>query len=167
MLERAGFHESFKLSMLAALGRTVSLEVDAQIANSVGERHRVATFMADQFFQSMSRSIRNQIVASTVLANDLEIWSHEERAKTAAAFMTYENEETIGLYNLCVLSSLRSRGIGRALVNGLLARSRDANKLLTLQSHESLDGWYEALGFERIGILRAMALSDEHLAIMG
>ena len=153
LLQRADYALGYELSIMACEGQDVRENQGLVQAGSIGERHEVATFMINQFFGRSERFIRNQIIASTVLADDLELWMLRDPQGINGACMLCEDEHSIGLYNLCVRLNARGKGLGQSIVETTLKRARRKSKILTLQCHPEIEGWYERFSFERLGFV--------------
>lgn len=165
LLVRAGFKAEFSLDILAASGKAPHRTTTIHRAETIGDRHRMVEFMATQFFTRCDRATRNQLIASTTLADDLDIWA-VENAEIFASFMTFADDATIGLYNLCVASHHRGRGVGGDVVCTFLARCEAAGKIATLQCRSEITGWYTRFGFEKLGIVQGFSHSSHDAVII-
>ncbi|MBR1798148.1 MAG: ribosomal protein S18-alanine N-acetyltransferase [Clostridiales bacterium] len=97
---------------------------------------------------------------------DLEALVNDEDKMLLVA--SYENDEVIGyidayiitfeaeLGNICILPEYRGKGVGRALINGLMERLRSKGaEVVFLEveaGNETAVGLYESIGFERYNI---------------
>ncbi|MFJ9520458.1 GNAT family N-acetyltransferase [Kitasatospora sp. NPDC101801] len=79
-------------------------------------------------------------------------WLGRVDGEPAAACMTYDNEETVGVYWVAVLPEYRSKGLGRAVLSAaLLAQPGRVTTLVATQLGEPL---YRQLGFLEQGVTR-------------
>jgi len=86
-----------------------------------------------------------------------EFWAaFDDRGATAAATLV-SAAGVIGLYNLCVRSDLRNRGIGSEVVLQMIGEARSRGKTLMLQCEPTLARWYGRLGMVPIARTRALA----------
>jgi GNAT superfamily N-acetyltransferase len=157
IMRRAGFQVSFRLVQMISEPREVSKTIELGAALEVDERMRLSAFMIDQFFSRQHTSFRRVVSQATADAN-LELYGYYESEEIAGAMMVCATEDCLGVYNLCVRSAKRSRGIGSKMVQWALAQGFEAGKQLTLQCDETLAPWYEALGFERVGVVTVYSL---------
>jgi len=167
LLVRAGFRKSYGLRQLAAEPGPVGEGVPMEKAESMEQRRDIATFMASLFFGRHSSNFRRRVAEATMAATELDLYSIRPRDETIAAVMVAEDEQIVGLFNLCVKTHAQGRGWGKAIVAEVMRKAFEKNKPVTLQCDELLSPWYESLGFRRIGSVDVYALPDERrVAIM-
>ncbi|BCY10651.1 GNAT family N-acetyltransferase [Actinoplanes sp. L3-i22] len=77
-----------------------------------------------------------------------KVWLAYSEGEPAAAAYTYDDGAAVGLYWLATLAEFRSRGLGRALMNGVFAAHPD--QVCTLTATEAGRPLYESLGFRTV-----------------
>lgn len=132
---------------------------DLEVANA--DRDAIARFMAHQFFRNLTREFREEIATATSSAHDLELaaFCRSGAARIVGALMLGRSPQMIGLYNLCVDSGERNRGIGRRMVRWASEKARSEERLLTLQCDPSLVPWYRDQGFRELVDLHVWSAS--------
>jgi predicted N-acetyltransferase YhbS len=75
--------------------------------------------------------------------------------------MLVEDGSSVGLFNLCVRPELRRKGLGAKLVRAVQAAASATGKPVVLQCEPDLAPWYKTLGFEPVGTVEALTLSQE------
>jgi len=151
LLERAGFQRSFELIQMIAEDPEPGPPIEMRPARSSGERLAVAKFMCEQFFSLQNYSLRKRIAGATAAAEGLDLFDLTERGQPVAAVMLGHGGGVLGVYNLCVASARRGRGIGRAVLDWTLTVARETNRAVTLQCDPLLEGWYRYRGFTVVG----------------
>lgn len=160
LLERAGFRMTYRLVQMAAAPEEIaSPALDLRSPESEEERTAIARFMADQFFSRQSTQFRGKVADATATAEGLELFELWDRRERAAAMMLCHTGDAVGVYNLCVASAFRGRGVGRALVRW--ARARAAGLPVALQCDGRLESWYRSLGFSSLGTVDVFCLSRD------
>lgn len=158
-LTAEGFVRIYVLLQLAATG----VEGDSEMAEATTStmRHRIAAFMAQQFFGMQPAEVQASIAAATASAVDLSLFvskQEEFNQGIAAGVMLNQGEEVLGLYNLCVSNEKRRTGYGSALVRKVLARAYEKKIPVVLQCDSKLVGWYNRFGFDPVGSVAVYAL---------
>lgn len=182
VLERAGFREAGRLALLfrevspsdaksstdpqRALFRVERPgELGVVEAGSFEERLQICRFMAAQFFGRQTSTLRESIAVATAGA-PVDLYRFAGPRILAAA-MGVRTEGQLGIYNLCVDSSLRERGYGSQLLERMVQYAREEGRNLNLQCDPSLEPWYEKRGFGSQGTILVMGLERKpHHAIM-
>ncbi len=138
---------------------SVMVEESAPVAHPLPEleladadRAAIARFMAHQFFRNMSREFRDEIATATTNADALELVAFQRPGakRIIGALMFGRSAEMIGLYNLCVDSSERDRGVGRRMMRWVSERALAEGRRLTLQCDPSLVPWYRDQGLREL-----------------
>lgn len=167
ILVRAGFHRTYSLQQMYWTPRPVQDGVELRLATTLADRQSIAMFMANQFFGRHSASFRRRVADSTSGAVELELYGVYNRFDLVAAVMLVEDDQVLGLFNLCVKSNLQNRGWGRKVVAEAQRRAYEVGKYVSLQCDETLRTWYEAQGFESCDWVDVYGLSDKRrLAII-
>ena len=153
LLERAGLYCSSQLVQMHWQGvcETPESQLGIHKASSGSKRVQIATFMADQFFGKQSSSFRAGVIQATSSADKLDLYEVVHNGNTIAAFMLCDHPNSIGLYNLCLQSSLRHRGWGSKIVERIQHLAFLLEKPIVLQCEERLRPWYEAKSFAEVG----------------
>lgn len=159
-LLESGFEIRQELVGMASTASPEPPELPARAVIDHEERRAVASFMASQFFWRMPREAREAIAAATA-AGAHTLWSVGEPADPEAAVMLVEQPESVGLFNLCVRPERRRTGLGSEVVKAVQAAASSLGRPVVLQCEEELVGWYRRLGFEAVGTVKALSLSDD------
>lgn len=122
------------------------------------ERSLVTGFMAEQFFWRLPTDARSAIATATA-ASRHQILKIGGAKEPQAAVMLVPVAGSIGLYNLCVRPELRSRGTGKSIVESIKSSAALSGTKVVLQCEGTLAPWYESLGFETVGWVRAYTFS--------
>lgn len=81
-----------------------------------------------------------------------------ETARMAAAIVLHCRPKMIRIYSVAVLPAFRRAGVGRQLVDGVIADARAAGKSYVGLEADRRDGrlvrWYESFGFKVSGVLK-------------
>lgn len=144
---RGGFLYRHRLAMLAWEGDAP--ETFATLRQTTN-REETAQFMVNQFFRTSATEMKEAIVASTVRSGHA-LWYAGAGGAAVGAVMTVATPGVLGLYNLCVDAAHRGLGTGSAIVRAVQAMAAAEKRNVVLQCDESLVGWYERLGFKRLG----------------
>ncbi|MBI1756247.1 MAG: GNAT family N-acetyltransferase [Fimbriimonas ginsengisoli] len=160
-LELAGFKVRTRLVQMAWEPEEFAPVVQRPLAHPEG-RQEIAHFMAWQFFGNQTADYRARLAETIVNARDLELVSFfHGRELAAAAMLSCSPEEILGVYNLCVKSSLRGRGWGRDLMLAIEAMAWQKHQTVILQCDASLKQWYAQVGFTQIGGVDIWGLPHE------
>lgn len=159
LLERQGFRGTYRLIHMADTPSDPGPYVELARAETLAERQKVATFMGTQFFTRQATTTRQRIAAATAMATGLELYELVERKHRVGALMLSRTQNAIGLYNLCIAAARRGKGLGRAVVAWARATGAAEGKSVCLQCDARLAGWYEHLGFRRVGIVDVYSLA--------
>ena len=114
--------------------------------------------MAEQFFWRLPTDAREAIATATA-ASRHRILKLGEAQEPEAAVMLVPAAGSIGLYNLCVRPELRGRGTGKSIVETIMSGSAQNGTKIVLQCEGTLAPWYQILGFETVGWVRAYTFS--------
>lgn len=155
-LLRHGFVPRQSLAQMAWHGEATSCGPDWRLATGPEDRQAVAAFMAAQFFWRSPEASRTAIAGSTERSG-LDLWGLWRTDGLAAAAMTVQTDDALGLYNLCVRDDLRRRGIGESLV--VAVKSLSMGRPVVLQCEPALAPWYERQGFATFSFLDAFSLT--------
>ena len=115
----------------------------------------VASFMVEHFFWGSSKPLKTEL-ASTVASVDTlkqRFYAAKEGENLVAAGTLVLTDNAVGVYNICVRTDRRRRGIGSEIVRQLSAIAVKEGKQVVLQCDPSLVSWYRKLGYEAIGKL--------------
>lgn len=159
LLERQGFRIAYRLVQMADTPSDPGPYVELARSETLAERQKVATFMGTQFFTRQATTTRQRIATATAHASGLELYELVERKHRVGAVMLSRTENAIGLYNLCIAAARRGKGLGRAVVAWARAAGAAEGKSVCLQCDARLAGWYEHLGFRRVGIVDVYSLA--------
>lgn len=141
---------------------SVMIEESAPVAHPLPEitaahadRAVIAKFMAVQFFQNLSRESRTQIADATAGAEGLELvaFHRPNHQRIVGALMLSRTPGMLGLYNLCVDTNERDRGIGRRMVRHVSHLAAIEGLRVTLQCDPPLVPWYRDQGFRELAEL--------------
>lgn len=167
LLIREGFHRSFRLAQMVAQPEDPQPKGNLTRATSVFDRIQIAEFMFDQFFARTGEKFRQPVSEASARALALEMLAMKRDRRIVAAAMISLNCGVVGIYNVCVDSTLRGLGIGTALVREILAMCAVKKAPAALQCDPKLERWYTSLGFRRTGEVDVYALPKPHgLAII-
>ncbi|MGV3618635.1 MAG: GNAT family N-acetyltransferase [Fimbriimonas sp.] len=158
LLERQGFRISYRLVQMGAEPGDPGPYVELSPAESVPDRLKVAAFMGTQFFSRQASAFRQRVATATAHATDLALYELVERHHRLGAVMLCQTENSVGLYNLCIAAARRGKGLGRSIVGWARAKAAAEGLPVCLQCDARLAGWYEHLGFRRIGIVDVYSL---------
>lgn len=161
LLLRAGFFRVHRLVSMAApipdRGWVGRHEVHAVTEL---ERTRVAEFMAREFFGRSTASFRESVIHATVCSG-LPLWCMGDPAQPIAAGMTSLTPKAAGIYNLCVRSDARRRGIGASMIRFFQNAAGQQNLPTVLQCDAPLASWYAGLGYQAVGEVISFARNLE------
>lgn len=158
-LAEEGMESNQSLFVMASKGFLRSASVQMRQALEPAQRLRVARFMASQFFALHPSDVRDRIARATAAVDRLRLYEVVLGHSTVGAVMLHETGKTVGLYNLCVSPINRGRGIGSDIVRWVCEVAEAEGKSVALQCEARLRGWYESLGFEKIGTLEVYGLA--------
>ena len=153
-LSLAGFQTRQTLKLMIWQGGSKAGHDPAIEAAATIERLSVTKFMTDIFFSRSSASAKATVMESTTFSPH-RVFAWNDRSGIVAAVMTSSTDGVLGLYNLCVRSDRRSRGLGRNAVDFVKSMAAGENKALVLQCNANLEDWYLEQGFETIGLVDA------------
>lgn len=127
-------------------------------ATDLDSRIDITKFMANQFFSRNSGRLRHHVVESTSRSSH-HLFGVELNGQLVAGVMLTGMESAVGLYNLCVLPNLRRKGLGSQIVLKVSEIAFGMGIPVVLQCEPSLEGWYQRLGFRRIGTVEAFSFT--------
>jgi GNAT superfamily N-acetyltransferase len=159
LLERQGFRVAYRLVQMMDDESDPGPYVELARAATLADRQKIATFMGTQFFTRQAVATRQKIATATANATALELYELVERKHRLGALMLSRTENAIGLYNLCIAAARRGKGLGRAVVAWARSTGAAEGKSVCLQCDARLAGWYEHLGFRRVGIVDVYSLA--------
>lgn len=151
ILARAGFQKTYELVQMICANPDPGAPLEMRPAKDQNERLAVAKFMCEQFFARHNDPLRRQIAHATAKAEGLELYDLPERGQPIGGIMLGYGGGLLGVYNLCVASSRRGRGNGRAILDWALTLARESGKAATLQCDSLLEDWYRYRGFVSSG----------------
>lgn len=125
------------------------------------DRSFVTKFMCEQFFARLPIEAREAIAAATAASRN-QIFKIGESETPQAAVMLVPGSGSIGLYNLCVRPGLRGQGIGKSVVESIKSGAAQNGIKVVLQCDRSLVPWYQGLGFQTVGSVRAYTFSGTY-----
>jgi ribosomal protein S18 acetylase RimI-like enzyme len=163
LLERQGFRVTYRLIQMVDDESDPGPYVELTRAETLADRQKVAAFMGAQFFTRQTTATRQTLATATANASGLELYELVERKHRLGAVMLSRTENAIGLYNLCIAAARRGKGLGRAVVAWARATGAAEGKSVCLQCDVRLAGWYEHLGFRRVGIVDVYSLANVQL----
>lgn len=158
LLQRAGFRLSYRLLQMICERPDPGPPLALREAATEEAKRNVARFMTEQFFFRQDETFRRRIAAATASAADLQLWDVEERGHSVGGMMLCHTDDLVGVYNLCVVSARRNRGIGGGMLNGAMAMARESQRAVTLQCDPVLRDWYTCRGFVATGFADVYAL---------
>jgi ribosomal protein S18 acetylase RimI-like enzyme len=158
-LEERGFQCRQSLVSMASSAPIEAKDVGARVVTEPDDRRAVGDFMARQFFWRMGREARQGIAAATA-ASPHTIWVVGDGSDPIAAVMLVEQPDAVGLFNLCVATESRGKGLGSDLVRAVQSAASRTGRTVVLQCGEELAGWYSNLDFERVGSIGAFTLAQ-------
>ena len=162
ILFRSDFQVNYRLAMLSADSKPMGDCGDIIRATDMEHRRAITQFMTEQFFPRQTHEFRLRIAEATSSVLDFQLYEYASADGRMGALMLYENDHTIGLYNLCVSTMMRGLGIGRSMTRWAIDLANKRNKLITLQCDARLQTWYEEQGFEWFGTVDVYSLSNRH-----
>ncbi len=152
-----GFRVGNVLSMMAGEGEDRPGDCDLQkIEDSVGRQY-LARFMISQFFPASAVEFRQLVLKATSEAPH-ELWAVGSPENPIAAVMISSSPGSFGLYNLCIRSQDRSKGLGTQILEFMQHRAYLENRVLILQCDLNLETWYRARKFKKIGVMSSFYL---------
>ena len=135
--------------------------VQIRIAESQATRVELCRFAARTFFTRTPDDVQNRIAEATANSKH-QLYGMSDDKGPSVAMMLCESESCLGLYNLCVRSDWRRRGLGGEMVAFAKEKAHELNRPLVLQCDSSLIRWYENRGFHSFGTVRAYTFSPGH-----
>lgn len=175
VLHRAGFRIRFQLSQLVRTGESGPLDHEPTEAQGPrlllrsetdrAERLEAARFMGQQFFPIQTTEFREGF-ASACADSNLEVFSALQGGLRVGAATVSTSDRTRGIYNVCVESRFRHRGLGSELVRAVVAHASTSADTVVLQCDPTLSQWYSATGFEEIGVVQVFARETLPATIM-
>lgn len=166
LLDRAGFKRTYELVQMIAENPEPGPPIEMRPAATTGQRMAVAKFMCEQFFSRQNDPLRRKIAAATAAADGLDLFDVPERGQSIAAVMLGHGGGILGVYNLCVSSARRGRGIGRAVLDWTLTIARESGRAVTLQCDPLMEDWYRYRGFVasgRVGVYSLPKRKDDDI----
>ena len=151
LLRGADFHKVYELAAMIARPRSEPSE-DLSKAEDYAKRCEVARFMTSQFFPKQNDNFCERVSFATAQACALDLHHLSHRGKIVAGIMLSRSEGMLGLYNLCVASTSRNRGLGSAVLGWCMDTASIEGRTVTLQCDPSLEGWYASKGFVSFGL---------------
>ncbi len=166
LLVRAGFQKNFSLQQLFWLPQRSESSIHLQIPRSPAEKSAIAIFMAQQFFPRHAPAFKRRIAEATS-GSDLPLYGIYHKLELIGAVMLVEDDNLVGLFNLCVKSNQQNRGIGANIVAGVKQLAYELGKPISLQCETALTAWYQRQDFVVCDWVDVYGLSDQRrLAIM-
>ncbi len=156
-LRRANFEVVTSYILMVSLGAESKATESIGQAVTIGERHKAVEFMADQSFTKSSRSTKEQMIASTTLSHETDLHTVSLDREIIAACMISRSPMCVGLYNLCVKSANRNRGIGTSMTRFALDIAKREGAVLTLQCSRAVAPFYHRLGMQSVGFVQVMS----------
>ena len=100
-----------------------------------------------------------------VRQHDVLVWDEEDRLLGATARVGAEPDAR--LWAVFVDPEVHGRGIGRALLEGLLQRAREAGcRSLSIGADPNAEGFYRAVGARRVGTVPSDTVAGRTLPLM-
>lgn len=157
LLRRAGFEPVQRLVSMIARS---PLKGEGKIEPVRGPKSRlsVARFMTRTFFVREPEATQKAILEATAAIGEFDLFALRDRGRIQGAVAAFRTDGCLGLYNLCVASSRRNRGLGREMVKEVLTLAAEEGRAVVLQCDPSMEGWYSTLGFERSAALSIWAI---------
>jgi predicted GNAT family N-acyltransferase len=159
LLERQGFRIAYRLIQMIAEPDDPGPYPELTAATTIPERQRIAQFMGTQFFSRQATTFRQRVATATAHATELALYELTERSHRVGAVMLCRTGGVVGLYNLCIAAARRGKGLGRGIVAWARAEAAAAGNPVCLQCDARLTGWYEHLGFRRVGNVDVYSLA--------
>jgi ribosomal protein S18 acetylase RimI-like enzyme len=113
--------------------------------------------MIHQFFPASAVEFRQLVLKATSEAPH-ELWAVGSPENPIAAVMISSSPGTLGLYNLCIRSQDRSKGLGTQILRFMQHRAFLENRVLVLQCDLNLETWYRPRKFKKIGVMSSFYL---------
>ncbi len=157
ILIRADFRPTYHMVSMVGEGG-IGDEIEIMRAESDAARDRVSEFMARQFFMKQGAEFRDQVRWATFAAKDLDLYYLLDRGRPLAAVMLSRSPGALGIYNLCVASGRRRRGIGSSLLRWCQTVAYEERRQPVLQCDPSLEQWYASFGFRPAGRIKVFSL---------
>lgn len=152
-----GFRAGNILSMMVGEGDSGKCDLEIQKFEDANSRQYLARFMISQFFPASALEFRHLVLKATA-EGPHELWAVGNPEYPAAAVMISETSDTIGIYNLCVRTQDRSKGLGTQILRFMQNRANRENKILVLQCDLNLEPWYKLRFFKNIGSMSSFYL---------
>lgn len=156
VLASVGFRPSYRLVVMASPGVAHPSECALVPALTGTDRERVGVFMTRQFFTRQRTAIQTLISRATAQCG-LDLFDLCWRGQAVGAAMITRTPGILGIYNLCIESSKRGRGIGSEAVRRLLELAHNEGRIAVLQADPTLEEWYGSLGFATHGEVQVFA----------
>lgn len=158
-----GFRLSYDLAMMEQRQRPNVPPASLTLAERPESRQRIAQFMIDLFFESSGSSFRQVVRNATMAADELAILSLDHKGKSEGAVLLARTTGILGVFNLCVRSEVRGRGLGSQILSACSDIAQQENRRLVLQCDSKLIPFYQANGFLQVGWLRAWVPIPERI----
>lgn len=156
-MARYGFRHATLLHCLAGSepqGGDCELQ---QLGDGFDGRLAVTRFMAQQFFSTQPEEVRD-VVACATAATDLPLWRFVADGEIVGAAMSNASYGVFGIYNVCVASGMRGRGVGTQILNALIRTAMGRGLVPALQCDRRLAPFYEGFGMKSSGIVDVWSL---------
>jgi hypothetical protein len=157
-----GWMIKYELCQMAWMGKACECEVTLSEAILPRERAEAATFMTDQFFMHGVQELRQAIISATALA-PVHLFTYAPAREIEGAVMLSLSDGCMGLYNLCVDPTKRSRGIGRGIVRWVQLQAMARGLVLVLQCSQDLVRFYTECGFSVSGRMECWGQIPDHI----
>jgi predicted GNAT family acetyltransferase len=116
--------------------------------------------MTEQFFPRQTEDFRVRVAAATTDVIKFKLMELQSEGERVGALMLYENDQSVGLYNLCVASKMRGLGVGATMTRWAIDYAYHQRKMITLQCDARLQTWYEEQSFDWVGTVDVYSLSN-------
>lgn len=151
--------------MVAEAQTTVPNGVDLVLAASDAERRLVADFMVSQFFGAHVEPVRRILAMASASGNAPLYWL-SQLGKRVGAVTLNADAGALGIYNFCIDSRLRGRGLGSMALNAIARFACAAGLSLTLQCSPNLVSFYSRHNYEIVGHVDIWSLERKKSAVI-
>lgn len=161
-LRRAGFRIFAVQAIMARSPEPLVLPRRSRMveATSASARMELMDFLTKQFFEFQPRSFRMHLAVATARAPECRLFEIRDRRLRVAGAMTTELQGAFGIYDVAVRDGYRGAGLGRELLEDVLAMIPESSKIATLQCLRPLMSWYGRYGFTPVGEMTTFVMDE-------
>lgn len=161
-LVAAGFEKVVALANLVLTDEAnTGSQVCPDLQEAIGaDRLDVAAFMVDQFFENLNPVSQRKVKMGTASSQNRLFYIKEGR-EIIASVMVAEQEQSLGLYNLCVSHRRQEQGIGSDITRHVCHLAKTVNLPVVLQCRDDLVNFYGKFGFSEFGRFHALLYQND------